>query len=228
LTRALALDTSSWWGGVALVSRDSDTGETRVEAEMGARVRDSHAEHLLCWVDRLLDAAGWTRSDVAGYVAVRGPGSFTGIRVGLGTVRGLALASGRAAVGVTALEALAEAAGPVECDRLSLVDAGRGELYGCRFDGASSPPSAREESWVRDAGEAVESGRGCVLIPGPGTRLDDHPLPSGVRLMRPPRTLAAAAGCLVLERGFGDAGVQATLAPLYIRPPDAWLKRRPG
>ena len=66
---------------------------------------------LLDGADRLLASVGWDRRRIDGYVAVRGPGSFTGVRVGLGTIRGLALAAGRPCAGIVSLEALAHAHG---------------------------------------------------------------------------------------------------------------------
>jgi tRNA threonylcarbamoyladenosine biosynthesis protein TsaB len=87
----------------------------------------------LGWVDWALARAGWAKTDLAGFVATRGPGSFTGIRIGLGTIRGLALAAARPCAGVSVLEALAEAHGPGRGDRVALIGAGRGEVYGQRF-----------------------------------------------------------------------------------------------
>ena len=85
--RILAIDTSTWWGSVALVERPEPGGVT---AELGMQVGKTHASALLSAIERLLEFAGWPRSSVGGYVATRGPGSFTGLRVGLGTITGRA------------------------------------------------------------------------------------------------------------------------------------------
>ena len=105
MKRVLALDTSTWWGGLALVSRESAAEPPRVIAEFGATIHGSHAGHLLPRAEWLLSLAGWSKQDPDAYVATRGPGSFTGIRVGLGTIQGLAVASGRPCVGIDTLQA---------------------------------------------------------------------------------------------------------------------------
>jgi tRNA threonylcarbamoyladenosine biosynthesis protein TsaB len=221
----LAVDVSTWWGGAALVERSHERAEPETVAEIGLWVRDSHAEHLLVWIDLLLREAGWPRTCLDAYAATRGPGSFTGIRVGLGTVQGLAIATGRPCHGVVTLEALAEAAGPASGERLCLMDAGRGELYGARYDGRSSPPRALEEPWLRPASSAFDGARdGGVAIPAPGTDLSPLPLPEGASHTPSPRGIAAAVGRLVARQAEG--ALPAPLTPLYIRPPDAILKRR--
>ena len=63
-------------------------------------------------------ASGWSRSEIDAYAAVRGPGSFTGIRVGLGTIGGLALAADRPCFGIGTLPSLAEAHGPDALERV--------------------------------------------------------------------------------------------------------------
>ena len=108
MIRVLALDVSTWWGSVALVGQTAADSAPCVVAETGTRVDGSHAEQLLVWVARVLGDAGWSKSALDGYAATRGPGSFTGIRIGLGTLRGLGLATGRPCVGVTTLEAIVE------------------------------------------------------------------------------------------------------------------------
>ena len=61
MIRILALDTSTWWGSVALVERSAAGAEPSVVADLGERIDDSHAEHLLDWIAQLLDRAGWSR-----------------------------------------------------------------------------------------------------------------------------------------------------------------------
>jgi tRNA threonylcarbamoyladenosine biosynthesis protein TsaB len=225
VTRILALDTSTWWGSIALVSGEQSHDEVEVAAELGARVRDSHADRLLHRIDLLLAEAGWPKSSLDLYAATRGPGSFTGIRVGLGTIRGLSLATGRPCAGVTTLEALAEAHGPADRERMPVMDAGRGEFYGARFDPASTPPRTIDEPWLGNAARALGPSGPVVMIPGPGTRIDPARLPAGAAVARATRNVAAAVGRLVLLRGTVERG-EGVLAPLYLRPPDALVKKR--
>lgn len=230
MKRVLGLDTSTWWCALALVEQESAGELPRPVAELGMRVQRSHADRLLELADELLRRAGWAKSSLDGFVATRGPGSFTGIRVGLGTLRGLALAAGRPCVGVTTFEALVDAHGPAERDRVALIGAGRGELYGARFDAASCPPLSRGEPWLRPASGLAEACTGeALLIPAWGIEAaslgvenDSSPL----RLAATPRTVAAAAARLALLRGLPESEEPASIAPLYIRPPDAVLKPR--
>jgi tRNA threonylcarbamoyladenosine biosynthesis protein TsaB len=194
------------------------------------QVQRSHADRLLGLADVLIERAGWPRSSVDAYVATRGPGSFTGVRVGLATVRGLALASDRPCLGITTFEALVEAHGPAERERIALVGAGRGELYGAGFDAASSPPEGRGAPWLRPSSDLFDvGGRGTLLVPAPGL---ESALPEGLRGRRgfhvapEPRGIAAAAARVALLRGLTDGAEPDSIAPLYIRPPDAVLKPR--
>lgn len=224
MKRILALDTSTWWGSVALVERATKGEAPSIVAEVGERIDDSHAEHLLDWIARVLGEAGWPKTSIDVYAATRGPGSFTGIRVGLGTVRGLGLATGRPCVGVTTLEAIAEAHGPDDRERFPVMDAGRGELYAGRYDARSSPPAERTPPWLGGATDVLARAAtaGGTIIAGPGTRAD---IPAGVQttpVVSAPLRLAGATGRV---GAFREGSLQP-LAPLYIRPPDALLKRR--
>ncbi|HEX5044165.1 MAG TPA: tRNA (adenosine(37)-N6)-threonylcarbamoyltransferase complex dimerization subunit type 1 TsaB [Candidatus Polarisedimenticolaceae bacterium] len=220
MTRAVALDTTTWWGGVALVVA-SHTGVETI-AEAGLRVAGSHAAHLLRVLEALLAEAGWERSAVDLFVATHGPGSFTGIRIGLGTVRGLALAADRAAVGVGTLEAMAEAHGPDVRERVPVMDAGRGEVYAARFDATGSPPTEREAPWVGSPLRLLQGEAPAVLF---GTGVAPHAAllrergwtgPAGAV----PTGVAAGAARLAILRHPAGTGSDG-LAPLYLRPADA-------
>jgi tRNA threonylcarbamoyladenosine biosynthesis protein TsaB len=223
LKRVLALDTSTWWGGLALVTRESDGSVTEVLAELGATIQGSHAGELLPRAEWLLSLAGWSKSDPDAYVATRGPGSFTGIRVGLGTIQGLGVASGSPCVGIGSLDALAEAHGPAGRPRLALIGAGRGDLYGALYDAGSSPPRRLEGPWLRPFVEL--SGEGwadALLVFAPGSEAEEARAEGeGAAVARSPRSIAAAAGRLALLRGLPESREGAPpLSPLYLRPPD--------
>ena len=227
MKRVAAFDASTWWGGVALVESDGESGCNLI-AEWGLHVTDSHAAHLLQGLEHLLQQAGWERGTLDAFAAARGPGAFTGVRVALGTVRGLALAAGRACVGVDTLQALAEASGPAEADRVPLLDAGRGEVYGARYDAAGSPPVELRAPWLGPPEQVLEQGAGggAVLI-GPGAELTGTTLArvgwSGT-FRRLPTSVAAGVGRIALSRlAQGDTGEDG-MSPLYLRPPDAVLK----
>lgn len=133
--RLLAIDTAA--SLCATCVWDTERGE------LGREVLDlgkGHAEHLMAVIETALERAGRTYADLGAIAVSVGPGSFTGVRVGVATARGLALALGIPAVGVTTLEALAEEAR----DRrpgsavVAAIDAGRGQVYVAQFSAAGA------------------------------------------------------------------------------------------
>src|SRR5438034_8845785 len=111
--RVLALDTTTPAGSVALVAEDGETAEDRVMRVMDVRRGDparTHAERLPAEILAVLDAHGLAVADVDVFAVASGPGSFTGLRIGIATIQGLAFVHRRRVVGVSALEALAQIA----------------------------------------------------------------------------------------------------------------------
>lgn len=109
--------------------------------ELGRKVLDlgkGHAEHLMAVIEAALKAGGIGYQELGAVAVSIGPGSFTGLRVGVSTARGLALALKIPAIGVTTLEALAaEAANAFPgCAVLAALDAGREEIHAALFDKA--------------------------------------------------------------------------------------------
>jgi tRNA threonylcarbamoyladenosine biosynthesis protein TsaB len=110
------------------VSGGEVQGEVRLRSGMG------HSKRLMPAIAFLLDGLGLSAPDVEGYAVTAGPGSFTGLRVGLSCVQGLALASGRPCLGLCTLDVLAArivGAGPT---LVAVMDAYRGEVYACVFE----------------------------------------------------------------------------------------------
>jgi tRNA threonylcarbamoyladenosine biosynthesis protein TsaB len=224
--RLLAIDTSTRWGGAALL--DAPEGAPRVVAEVGAFVEDSHAARTLPMVEHLLALTGWPKSSLDAYAAVRGPGAFTGVRVALGLVRGLAYSTGRPCVGVGSLDAMAEAWGPAAGDRVPLLDAGRGEVYGARFAATGSPPRAVIPAWVGDPLRALEGGGEVVLFGGGAASHEQRLREAGYRgpIGRAPTGVAAGAGRIALALLADRPGADIDFTPLYVRPSDAEVKFR--
>ena len=200
MNRVAAIDTSTWWCGVALAERKP--GGAQVVAEAGLLVRESHSRHLLALLEKLLAEAGWARTGLDAYAATRGPGSFTGVRVGLGTVRGLALAADRPCHGIGTLDALAAANGPESIDRIPVMGAGRGELYAARFDGASFPPRLLAGPEVGRPGRLLCRAGGPAALFGPGAESHREVLlgtEDGSWMRKAPASVAAAAACCSLH-----------------------------
>lgn len=126
----LAIDTASTLCAACVL----DAG-----VERGRSVRDlgkGHAEHLMAVIDEALKSANITYADLDRIAVSVGPGSFTGVRVGVSTARGLAMALKIPAVGITTLEAIAAEARAALGARpvLAALDAGRGEINAALYD----------------------------------------------------------------------------------------------
>ncbi|MFD9899865.1 tRNA (adenosine(37)-N6)-threonylcarbamoyltransferase complex dimerization subunit type 1 TsaB [Mesorhizobium sp. NPDC059025] len=194
-----------------------DTATGRI---LGRHVLDlgkGHAEHLLAVIDRALDEAGITFADLGAIAISTGPGSFTGIRVGVSTARGLALALKIPAIGVTTLEALAAEAASAFPGRsvLAVLDGGRGEIHAALFgtDGAAvyGPAIAtlEEASDMAEQNAAVLAGTAAeVVAAAAGGRFD----------FGPP---VATADIATYARLAASKGPGEKPRPVYLRDADA-------
>jgi tRNA threonylcarbamoyladenosine biosynthesis protein TsaB len=216
----MALETSTLAGGVALLDGERVIGESLLD------VRVTHSERLMPAIDRLLREAGWTAATLEGLAVAVGPGSFTGLRIGLSAVKGLAWALGLAVAAVPTLDALAAglpfAAHPV----CPVLDARKNEVYASlyRWDGVTM---RRQWDYLALAPEALAS-----RLTEPTILLGDgaHFVVSRHARMAPPhRRLpsASAVGVLGLARfRAGDVVSAGELSPFYLRSSEAELKRR--
>lgn len=162
------------------------------------------AQRALVLVDEVLERAGCERQDVAQIVVGCGPGSFTGLRIGIATARGLALALGRPCVGVSTLEALAAGAPGA----LALIDARRGELFALGGDGTAIVQSPG------DVAAGLAPGTLCV---GDGARRYRSLLEEAGAAV-PPDDDARHAPAAAALAGLAAGGAPE---PVYVRRPDA-------
>lgn len=124
--RVLAIDTTAAFGSLALMA------DGALVEEMPLHSPEGFGHILFDRIEALLTRHGWTVRSVDCFAAAAGPGSFTGVRVGLAAVKGLAEATGKLAAAVSNLQALASyGTGPV---RAVVMDARRGEVYGAVFN----------------------------------------------------------------------------------------------
>lgn len=154
----LAMDTTGDAGSFALVD-----GPTLLE-EVALTVTDGFGHVLFAELEKLLARHGVSWSDIACFAAAAGPGSFTGVRVGLAAAKGLADAADAKVVAVSNLQALAHlGSGDL---RAPWMDARRGEIYGAVYDGAGR--LVQEETVTTyDAWAASLPQGATILPPGP-------------------------------------------------------------
>jgi len=221
----LCLDTSTATARVAVIDADA---QVRFSAEATA---DRHAGHLMPLCAQALQAAGVRPADLAGIACGAGPGSFTGLRIGLAAAKGLAMPTGVPLYAVSSLEALAldilvagrgQPAVAIPC-----LDAGKGEVYVAAYaaDGErlvrELAPTARLQpadvaGWAAPLGPAVVAGNGAARYRERLATLQtaDVPGPTAVSVGR----------LALLQRARGEAADLASVVPFYGRPPDITSK----
>lgn len=231
----LALDTTRRDGSIALI----DEGRV-VEARRGDASR-THAERLPQDILALLDAHGMESSDIDLFAVASGPGSFTGLRIGIATIQGLAFVHRRRVVAVSALEALAHAAA-LDLEAGAIVgvwmDAQRQEVFSALYRVAPAPPfdatrlTELEAPAVRDPGATLSAWApsldGRVVFVGDGAaQYGDR-----VRSAQPEATvlgspiLAGTIGLIAVSRATAGQTLEpAAVRPLYVRRPDAEIDR---
>lgn len=236
MTRVLALDTTTVPGSAAIVEDD------RVVEERAGSAERSHGERLPAELHALLAAHGLRTSDVDVFAVAAGPGSFTGLRIGIATMQGLAFVHRRKMAAVSALEALAHVGSRAHPPGVLVgawIDARRRDVFSAlyrvgpgrlfhpdRLVEIEGPrvgsPAAALDRWQNLAADEpiVWVGDGAILWEDlirsrvPGALVIGHPLLAGAigRL----GSATAAAGRLI------DPGA---VRPLYVRRPDAELAR---
>lgn len=229
----LGIDTATLTLSLALVARGSD-GRDRVLEHREIPPPAAHSALLPLEIEAMLGRAGHALGDLGAIVVGLGPGSFTGLRVGLSTARAIAFARQIPIVGASSLEAMARAAGE---DRdlepgtllVPLLDARKGEVYGGFFRVAEQGISAEVPEFVMPPAQLAEQlgkaprarlfGPGKVAypelqaLPGVAWRARDEPTPEAAFLV------AAAREIPPYSRSAAFA-----LEPHYVRPSDVEWK----
>ena len=218
--RVLAVETSTLSGGVALLEDERIVGEYLLD------VRSTHSERLMAGVDRLMADAGWPPEALDGLAVAVGPGSFTGLRIGLSAVKGLALALSVPIAAVPTLDALAAALPYAAWPVCPVLTARKGEVYASLYRWHAG--AARRE-WeylaLSPAGLAARFTEPVILV-GDGAGSVHSPLaelgPAPSR--RPSPAWVGHLGLRMIREG--DTVAPAALVPLYLRPFEAELERR--
>ena len=216
--RVLGIETSTRRGSVAAVLDGTTLGAFAHEAP------NEHAERVLALIEVLLAEVGWSRTSLDRIAVGIGPGSFTGLRVGIALAQGIALGLERPLVGVGSLQALASAVAATDARvRVPVLDARRGELFIAAYDATgtellapSAVPVGEAGAFVREsvAGELVLVGEAAHLV---GTGFD---VLSGGELDLPHASTVARAGATL------DPAT-APVEPVYVRGPGATPQNLP-
>ncbi len=223
----LGVETSTMHGGVALV------GEEGLISEYTLNIRATHSERLLPTIDRMLQDAGLGVEALAGLAVSTGPGSFTGLRIGLSTVKGLVYATGLPVVGVPSLEALAWTIPFARWQVCPVLDARKQEVYAAlfRYEGPGLVRLMEDTSLAPEALCARIGRRTIFLGDGLAVYGDLFQTLLGDKLVVPPPESRGARPACVAELGRqrllrGERDPAGSLVPRYLRPSEAELRQQ--
>ncbi len=225
----LGIETSTKTGSVAVASRDG------IIVHYSLNIEVTHSERLMATVDRVLADSGLTITDMGGFAVAIGPGSFTGLRIGLAAVKGLALVTGRPVAAVPTLKALAWSLPYAAYLICPMLDARKKEVYAAtyRFEGADLVqvmaeaviPLASLADRISETtiftGEASQLFRAEIM-----DRLGDRALFAPLSAILPSAAVVAKIGREMINRGM--QADPDSLTPMYIRRPEAevaWGKK---
>jgi len=223
--KLLAIETGTLTASVAIV--DGAAAVTTQERSVA-----THSDVLLVLIDRALADAGLTVADLDGVAIGAGPGSFTGLRIGMATAKGLCFARDLPLWTVSSLAALAYEAGTQpDRDIVAIIDAKKNEVYvgAFRIDSPTAPPRAlcpercmppaQVASFIADLENPAILGTGALAYP-------DVIAPLG-ELLTGARATPSALAVARIAQTANEAAVLATAVPTYIRLSDAELKWSP-
>jgi tRNA threonylcarbamoyladenosine biosynthesis protein TsaB len=220
------METATLAGSVALLDGERLVGQSLLDIAL------THSERLMAMVDRLLQDSGWEVDEVEGLAVSIGPGSFTGLRVGVAAAQGLAFALGLPVAPVPTLDALAEQLPFADAPVCPLVDARKGEVYAASYRWSDHRMERISEYLALSPRAAAEWLPASAIVLGDGVAAC-RPFFSGcgarVRIAPPAHRMPSAAivgqlGHDLLEAGRGCAA--SSLQPLYLRPSEAELANR--
>ncbi|MBT8340553.1 MAG: tRNA (adenosine(37)-N6)-threonylcarbamoyltransferase complex dimerization subunit type 1 TsaB [Desulfatitalea sp.] len=224
--RLLAVDTATEVCGVALTDAGQPLAQRIVDQGL------THARVLMTTIHAVINDAGLALDALDGFVVTRGPGSFTGLRIGISTVKGLSLATGKPFIGVSTLAVLAQQASgdaPYICP---MIDARRREVYWSLYRCRASNLSAVSAEHAGSLTEVLGTVPGACLYIGSGARQYRSTIESDSRYpvlfpdagrdaLQP--VVVAQLGAQRLQNGCKEDLERFT--PVYLRKSDAELAR---
>jgi len=221
----LAVDTATKSCSVAIIDNQS------ILAEQTKVTQQTHSKHVMGMIRATIDLSGLKFADLEGFAVSRGPGSFTGLRIGIATVKGLAFASRKPLVGVSSLEALAMQSANSSFLIVTLLDARRGEVYCCRYRYKKENLERETKEDLLPLEKAIQDiNEPCVFI-GNGSvvyrnllvdRLADlaHFEPDFQNTIRASTVAYLSMG----QFQYGNTDDVVNFVPVYIRKSDAEIK----
>src|ERR1051325_2091640 len=162
MPRALAIETSGRIGSVALVDEDGAIEEREFAHGL------QHAAMLIPLIDELCQKRGWSAKDLGEVYVSVGPGSFTGLRIGVTLAKTLAVATGTKLVGVPSMRVLVENASAEARHALVVLDAKREQVFTARFERVEGKWLEKEQAHVGNLAEMLNHSPRPVELIGEG------------------------------------------------------------
>ncbi len=225
--KLLAIDTSGPVCGVAILT------EAGIAYECAAVNKLTHSTNLMPMVEAAFAATGLTVQDMDRIAVVTGPGSFTGVRIGVSTAKGLAHGAGKPCVAVDALEAMAAGVGEFSGIICPIQDARAGQVYGAAFSAGKVRPDRLMEDTplkVEEYVAAIQSMGDRFLFLGDGMPVQKAKLQAllgdAAVFATPQQAFLRPAGVAYLGSLATDELDYLELMPMYLRAPNAERNKR--
>jgi tRNA threonylcarbamoyladenosine biosynthesis protein TsaB len=230
--KILGIDTSTPCGSVGLIHDD------RVISEYILNIPVTHSERLLSAIELVLREARCAIGDLDGWAISLGPGSFTGVRIGVSTVKGLAFATQKPVAGVSTLDVLASQISPTLYLICPIIDARKREVYTAFYRYAEGTVLTRQSEYEAIGPEdLIKRIEEPTIFIGDGVKTYGDGLRNILASLAifPPAPLHVPHGSTVAKLGLellrnGESLDLASFKPLYVRPSEAemkWLQSHP-
>ena len=222
----VAIDTSGRHGSVALCRGDAERFEVLELSELAG---GTYSARLMPTIAEALQHSRLSKADLDGFTVISGPGSFTGLRVGLATVKGLCEALHKPAAAVSMLEALVAVHGNAGARTTAVLDAGRGEVYIGEYDLSAEQPRTLQEriSKLNEFASEAPSLAGEIITPDGNVAQALQQESASLRLVSP--VFADEIGRIGIRKLLADDTVElASMDVNYIRRSDAEIFSAPA
>lgn len=220
--KLLSLSTAEQGGSLAIVDDD------RLVCEEFWDAKQTHSKRLLSMIEHMVEnRSGMALNDMDAFVAARGPGSFTGLRIGIGVIKGLAYALGKPALGVSSLDGIGFRFAHSSLPVCVMMDARRNEVYTATYWFENGTLVSKSDEQVIDPDCIVENIQAPVLFVGSGSKAYQERIEKQSDTARISDAYQDSVSAVAMIQSLGlvmDLDLSAhILEPVYLRKSDAEL-----
>ncbi len=220
--KILAIDTSALTATAAILSEDILIGEISTTTKL------THSQTIMPMIDELLKKVSLDITDIDLFACSEGPGSFTGLRIGIGTIKGLAYGTNKPVVGVSTLEALAHNIDVTDLVICSIMDARRGQVYNGLYRYNDDKLECITEPRALSIEELCEELTEKTIFVGDGVNVHKEKIKEFLgnkAIFASPQNLLQRAGSVAFAALNKEAVSAEDLTAVYLRKPQAERER---